>query len=126
MPRVLVLDGEKLIRWSLKQLLSEEGHEVDTAATADEALRLAETRNYALIITDLEICGEQAKTFYGRMLSKQEGSSVIVLTALAKDQAEKTLADFKTFLILEKPFASEDIKSSAKKALGAMTGGGGR
>ena len=69
MPRVLVLDDEKLIRWSLKQLLSEEGYEVDTAATADEALRLAETRNYALIITDLEICGEQAKAFYGRMLS---------------------------------------------------------
>jgi len=117
MPRILVLDDEKLIRWSLKQILSQEGYEVDTAATTDEALRLSHSKSYGLIFADLEICGDQATAFYAQLLAGQEKAKIIVLTALAKEQAEQTLADFKTFLILEKPFISENIKAVAQKAL---------
>jgi len=118
MPRILVLDDEKLIRWSLKQILSQEGYEVDTAATTDEALRLSHSKSYGLIFADLEICGDQAMALYGQLLAGQEKAKIIVLTALAKEQAEQTLGDFKTFLILEKPFVSENIKAVAQKALG--------
>jgi DNA-binding NtrC family response regulator len=117
MPRILVLDDEKLIRWSLKQILSQEGYEVDTAATTDEALRLSHSKSYGLIFADLEICGDQATALYGQLLAGQEKAKIIVLTALAKEQAEQTLGGFKTFLILEKPFVSENIKVVAQKAL---------
>lgn len=123
MPRVLILDDEKLIRWSLKQILTQEGYEVDSAANTEEALKLADAMLYSLIIADLEICGEQVKAFYSQMLSKQEGAHVIILTALPKDQAEQTLGDFRASLILEKPFASEDIKSAARVVLNAALGG---
>ena len=118
MPRILVLDDEKLIRWSLKQILSQEGYEVDTAATTDEALRFSHSKSYGLIFADLEICGDQAMALYGQLLAGQEKAKIIVLTALAKEQAEQTLGGFKTFLILEKPFVSENIKAVAQKALG--------
>jgi two-component system, sporulation sensor kinase A len=117
MPRILVLDDEKLIRWSLKQILSQEGYDVDTAETKDEALKLASSRSYGLIFTDLEVCGDQAKAFYTQLLAGQERAKIIVLTALTKEQAEQTLGDFRTFLILEKPFISENIKEVAEKAL---------
>jgi DNA-binding response OmpR family regulator len=117
MPRILVFDDEKLIRWSLKQILSQEGYEVDTAATTEEALKLSRSNPYGLIFADLEICGDQAKAFYEQLLAGQEMARIIVLTALAKEKAEKTLGDFRTFLILEKPFVSENIKAVAQKAL---------
>ena len=117
MSRILVLDDEKLIRWSLKQILSQAGYDVDTAATTEEALRLSHSKPYSLIFADLEICGDQAGAFYGQLLAGQEKAKIIVLTALTKQQAEQTLGDFKTFLILEKPFISENIKAVAQKAL---------
>ncbi len=117
MSRILVLDDEKLIRWSLKQILAQEGYEVDAAATTDEALELLQSRTYSLIFTDLEVCGDQAKTFYSRLIASHEKARIVVLTALTKEQAEKTLGGFKPFLILEKPFVSENIKAVAQKAL---------
>jgi DNA-binding NtrC family response regulator len=117
-PRILVLDDEKLIRWSLKQILVQEGYDVDTAASTEEALNLTNLKHYGLIFADLEICGDQSRSYYKQLLSRQEGAKLIVLTAMAKDQAERELAEL-PFQILEKPFESEDIKVAARRALGS-------
>jgi len=120
MPRVLVLDDEKLIRWSLDKILSQEGYLVDTAATLDDALKLADAKDYDLFISDLEICGDQAKPFFSAMLSKQPNVRLITLTALAKDLAERTLSEITIYAIIEKPFTSEKIKTIVKKAVGPI------
>ena len=118
MLRILILDDEKLIRWSLDKILSQEGYEVDTAATTEDALKLAEAKEYALILTDLEICGDQAKPFFANMISKQPKACVVTLTALTKDQAEKTLGEVSTYAIIEKPFTSEAIRAVVNAAVG--------
>ena len=117
MPRILVLDDEKLIRWSLKQILTQEGFEVDTAASTDEALDLCGLKRYGLIIADLEICGDQGRSYYKKLLSRQDGAKLVIVTALAKDQAERELAELAPYAILEKPFESEAIKATAVRAL---------
>jgi len=118
MRRVLVLDDEKLIRWSLDKILSQEGYAVDTAATTEDALKLADAKEYALILTDLEICGDQVKSFFADMISKQPKACVVTLTALPKDQAEQTLGGIKTYAIIEKPFTSEAIRAVVNAAVG--------
>jgi DNA-binding response OmpR family regulator len=120
MLRILILDDEKLIRWSLDKILSQDGYEVDTAATTNDALKLADKTKYDLIITDLEICGDQAKPFFANMISKQPKACVVTLTALTKDQAEKTLGEVATYAIIEKPFTSEAIRSVVNAAVGQM------
>jgi DNA-binding NtrC family response regulator len=122
MLRIMILDDEKLIRWSLDKILSKDGYAVDTAATTSDALKLADRAEYALIITDLEICGDQAKSFFANMISKQPKARVITLTAMTKDQAVKTLGEVATFAIIEKPFTSEAIRSVVEAAIGQMNG----
>jgi len=117
--RILVLDDEKLIRWSLKQILTLDGYEVDTAATTEEALGLTNLKKYGLVFADLEICGDQPYSYYKKLLARQDAAKLIVLTAMPKDQAERLLSEQRPFQILEKPFASEDIKAAARRALGA-------
>lgn len=118
MLRIMILDDEKLIRWSLDKILAQDGYAVDTAATTQEALELAGKAKYALIITDLEVCGDRAKSFFANMSVKQPGARVITLTALAREQAEKTLGDVATYAIVEKPFTSEAIRSVVSAAVG--------
>ncbi len=116
-PRILILDDEKLIRWSLSHILHQEGFEVDLAASTDEALRLARKRSYSLILADLEVCGDQAKTFFPSLVCDQPEPRVIIITALTSEQAERQLGDFKARRIIEKPFASEEILAAVKAAL---------
>lgn len=118
MLRILILDDEKLIRWSLDRLLAKDGYTVDTAATTAEALALAGKSEYALILTDLEICVDQAKTFFAAMIAKQPGARVVILTALAREEAEQTLGGVPTYAIIEKPFTSETIRAVVHEALG--------
>lgn len=118
MLRIMILDDEMLIRWSLDKILSQDGYAVDAAATTDDALKLADKAEYALIITDLEICGDQAKSFFTNMTSKQPKACVVTLTALTKDQAQKALGGVPTYAIIEKPFTSEAIRSVVKAAVG--------
>jgi two-component system response regulator (stage 0 sporulation protein F) len=121
MLRIMILDDEKLIRWSLDKILSQDGYAVDTAATTDDALKLADKAEYALIITDLEICGDQAKPFFANMISKQPKARVVTLTALTKDQAVKTLGEVAPYAIVEKPFTSEAIRTLVNAAVGPMS-----
>jgi DNA-binding NtrC family response regulator len=120
MLRIMILDDEKLIRWSLDKILSQDGYAVDTAATTNDALKLADKAEYALIITDLEVCGDQAKSFFANLISKQPKAHVVTLTALTKDQAVKTLGEVATYAIIEKPFTSEAIRSVVNAAVGQM------
>jgi len=117
MIRILILDDEKLIRWSLDKILAQDGYAVDSAATTGEALALADKTGYALILTDLEICGDEARQFFTDLISKQPKARVITLTAMAKDEAERKLGGISTFAILEKPFSSEAIRSAVHAAI---------
>jgi two-component system, NtrC family, response regulator AtoC len=104
-PRILILDDEKLIRWSLNQIFTQEGYEVDVAATMDEALQLASAKTYGLIFADLEIW------------SRQKTAKIIIITAVTKGEAEQSLGDVRPFAIIEKPFKSDEIKAVAKEAI---------
>ena len=116
-PRILILDDEKLIRWSLNQIFLREGYEVDAAATVEEAARLSQSGPYALILADLEICGDRAKACFSEFARVQAGAKIIILTAVPGDQAEQRLGGFKPDRILEKPFESEGILAAVKAAL---------
>ena len=119
-PRILILDDEKLIRWSLNQIFLREGYEVDAAATVEEAARLSQSGPYALILADLEICGDRAKACFSEFARVQAGAKIIILTAVPGDQAEQRLGGFKPDRILEKPFESEEILAAVKAALAGI------
>ena len=119
-PRILILDDEKLIRWSLNQIFLQEGYEVDAAATVEEAARLAQSARYALILADLEVCGDQAKACFSEFARVQAGAKIIILTAVPGDLAEQRLGGFKAERILEKPFDSEEIRAAVKAALAGV------
>ncbi len=123
--RILVLDDEKLIRWSLNQIFLQEGYEVDSAASMEEAMALAGKNSYGLILADLEVCGDTAVAFLSGIAAGQKDLKVIVITALSRDQAEMKLGEFRAQRIMEKPFASAQIREAVRTALGAPAAEGG-
>jgi len=57
MKRILVVDDEPHIRFLIETILTAEGYKVVTAATGDEALRIASKFPYDLVLTDLILPG---------------------------------------------------------------------
>lgn len=112
--RILVVDDDKLIRWSLKEILSQEGHEVDAVATATDALTQVENSNYNLIFCDIDIENENGIDMLKKLLIVQPEAKTIILSAHSKNQIEPQLGNLKILSIIEKPFQSEQIKSIVK------------
>jgi DNA-binding response OmpR family regulator len=54
---VLIIDDEKLVRWSLQQKLSREGYEAESAPTGEEGLQLIREDGFDLVLLDLRLPG---------------------------------------------------------------------
>ncbi len=117
--KILVVDDDKLIRWSLKEIFSQEGYTVDTVATAKDALKQAKNITYELIFSDLEINDENGIEMLKNAKVFQPDAKIIILSALTKQQIEPKLGNLSIFSIIEKPFRSEQIKTIVKEALGS-------
>jgi DNA-binding NtrC family response regulator len=116
--KILVIDDDKLIRWSLKEIFSQEGYTVDTVATAKDALKQAKNITYELIFADLEIGDESGIEMLRKARTSQPEAKIIIISALTKPQIEPKLGSLSIFSIIEKPFKSEQIRSVVKEALG--------
>jgi len=118
MNKILVADDDKLIRWSLKEIFSREGYEVDTVASSLEAIQQAENALYNLIFTDFEIDDENCLHTIRKVKSFLPDVKVIILSALSRQRIESQLEGLDIFAIIEKPFQSDQILSITKEAIG--------
>jgi YesN/AraC family two-component response regulator len=55
--RILVVDDEEIVRYSLKNILTTHGFEVDEVGSAEEALKLLYNKSFHLVLTDLVLEG---------------------------------------------------------------------
>jgi DNA-binding NtrC family response regulator len=115
--RILIVDDDKLIRWSLRELLSQEGHQVETLASAEAALGKVQSELFDLVIADLEINDQDGVEMLKKIRNVQPGAKMIVLSAHSRNKVESLLEDFPVGSIVEKPFRGEEIKAIAKRVL---------
>jgi len=54
-PRILIIEDEKLIRWSLRQQLQEEGYIVEEAETGQEGLTRLGQALFDLVMLDYKL-----------------------------------------------------------------------
>ena len=55
--KILVVDDEHLIRWSLEQNLKKQGYEVTQAASGEDALKLVSEDIPDLVLLDIQLPG---------------------------------------------------------------------
>jgi DNA-binding NtrC family response regulator len=116
-PKILVIDDEKLIRWSLKEILTQEGYDVHTIDSAGEAIKLARDIPYDLIIADLEIQDENGIEMLKKIKDFRPEVKTIILSAHPKLSLQPDFSNLEVSATIEKPFKSDQLLSIAKKAL---------
>ena len=55
MSKLLIIDDERGIRNTLREILADEGHEVDVAENGKQGLEMAQAKAYDLIFSDIKM-----------------------------------------------------------------------
>jgi DNA-binding NtrC family response regulator len=117
--RILVVDDEYLIRWTLQQNLEKEGYEVFLAETGEEALEKVKEGAPDLVLLDIKLPGMDGYQVLEKALKIDEGIIPIMITAF--DEVDKVVRAMRlgAFDYITKPFDFSKVYLSIQKALGA-------
>ena len=116
-PRVLVVDDEPLIRWSVSESLSDLGFHVDAAADAASALKIVTTSPapFQVIVLDLRLPDMNDLSLLGTLRQLVPGARMILMTAFGSTdliaQAYALGAD-----VLPKPFELDELQRLVTQA----------
>ncbi len=81
--RILVVDDEESLRDLLSSLLTDEGYQVTTAASAEEALELFEHATYPVVLADIRLEGMDGVELLRRIKDYNEDTQVLLITSHA-------------------------------------------
>jgi two-component system response regulator AtoC len=114
--RILVVDDEELIRWSLSERLRSEGHDVAEAGTAAAAIEQAET-GVDLVLLDYQLPDGDGLSVLKRVREMDPDALVIMLTAHQQVSLIVEAMKGGAFDYAAKPFDLEDIALRVSRAL---------
>ena len=113
--RVLVVDDEKLIRWSLCEALRKD-YTVYTEASAEEALNLLGRIHADVVITDLKMPGMNGLDFIDLLRRKHPDVKIFAISAYAGDTVTKHLHSRGVLEVLSKPFEMGQVREMLARA----------
>ncbi len=107
--RLLVVEDERRLAHSLRRGLEEERHAVDVAADGDEAIDLALTNDYDVILLDVLLPRKNGLAVCRELRAAHVLAPVLMLTA--RDSIEDRVAGLNTGAddYLTKPFAFDEL-----------------
>ncbi|MBT6497337.1 MAG: response regulator, partial [Planctomycetaceae bacterium] len=104
MSHVLIVDDEPSICWGFREFLSDEGHEVSVAASAEEALQLVGESKPAAIVLDVRLPGMDGLTAIEHFRRLVGDVPIIVITAFGNLETAVQAVKEGAFDYLPKPF----------------------
>ncbi len=115
--KILILDDEENVRWVLKKALEKKRFSVDSAATAEEALKKIESNRYLLVFSDIFLDGMSGLEFLEQAKCLDPDLKVVVMTA--QNTMNNTIEAMRkgAFDYISKPFSLEDIYDLAGRAV---------
>ena len=115
--RILVVDDEPDLRDILQCNLEAAGYEVDTAASAEEALTLM-SGNPDLLLLDVMMGGMSGFAF-AQLLREEQGVKVPIIFLTAKDTEDDLLQGFSVGAddYISKPFSLQEVLARVKAVL---------
>ena len=109
--RVLVVDDEALIRWSLSETLTEGGHLVTEAADGEAALRTLTdgAPAFDVVLLDYRLPDSNDLTLLSRIRQAAPTAVVIMMTAFSTPEMSNDALHLGAYRVVPKPFEVHDM-----------------
>ena len=121
--RILIVDDEETLCEVLKLNLENEGYDVDTALSADEALRM-DVKRYSLILLDI-MMGEISGIRFARMLKSDVATADIpIIFCTARDSEDDMVKGLNLGAddYITKPYTVRNVIARVKSVLRRTSG----
>jgi DNA-binding NtrC family response regulator len=106
---ILIVDDDKNMRLSLKTVLTDEDYTVRAVESAEEALRLLETDEFFMVITDARLGGMSGYELLGKVHVRWPDLPILMITAYATPKLAVEAIKAGAFDYLAKPYAPEEL-----------------
>jgi DNA-binding NtrC family response regulator len=117
MSHVLIVDDEESICWGLERMLTETGHDVSVAASAEEAFESVEQRRPDLVVLDVRLPGLDGLTAMRHFGDLAGSVPIVVITAFGNLDVAVAAMRNGAFDYLAKPFDLEQVAAVIDRAL---------
>ena len=109
--RVLVVDDEPLIRWSIAETLGAAGHQVSEAQDAASALQaLADVPKPDLVLLDFRLPDSNDLGLLAKIRRIAPATTVIMMTAFGTPDVTADALKLGAMKVLNKPFNMHDLE----------------
>jgi DNA-binding NtrC family response regulator len=115
--KILVVDDEHLIRWSLEQNLKKQGYEVIMAGSGEDALRMVREHQPDLVLLDIQLPGISGIEVLEKIKEHDEDITVIMLTAHGGLETAVNAMRLGAYDYVSKPFNLDELGIIIRKAL---------
>jgi DNA-binding NtrC family response regulator len=115
--RILVVDDEPAIGWSLRELLADQGHDVAVAASAEEALEACERFAADAILLDVRLPGRDGIAAIPDLRMRAPAAPVVVMTAFGDLDTAVRAVQAGAFDYLLKPFDLDRVSDVVARAV---------
>src|SRR3954463_8411443 len=117
--KILIVDDERLVRWSLRQKCEEWGYQVTEAASGEPGLRLAQSESPDLVLLDVRMPGLNGIQVLEQIKKSPEAPPVIMITADPQLDDVKTALKLGAYDFVGKPLDFEELRVTIQNALEA-------
>ncbi len=117
MARILIVDDEPVICWTLQEAFREEGHDCISAASAEEAIAAAKQRPIDLVMMDVRLPGRDGISAIAELKSLIGDIPVLIMTAFGDLDTAVRAVEEGSFDYLIKPFDLDFAIGSVNAAL---------
>jgi DNA-binding NtrC family response regulator len=108
--RILVVDDDPADAEALCTLLIEAGHEVDVAASTEDALAKFRAGTYAIVVADVQLPGESGLDLVRQLRNQAPATAVVVMTGHASVSTAVTALKLGAVDYLKKPVHVSQLK----------------
>ena len=118
--KVLIVDDERLVRWSLRQKCEEWGYRVVEADCGEKALRAAQEESPDLVLLDIRLPDLTGIEVLDQLKKDGFGRPVIMITADPQLDDVKAAIKLGAYDFVGKPIDFETLREAMESALEAM------
>lgn len=113
---ILVVDDEKLIRWSLGERLRQAGHRVLFAESSSETLKALDD-GVALVVLDLKLPDNEGLELFRAIRLRYPNCRVIMMTAECTPEIADEALRGGAYRVMQKPFRLDEMADLVETAL---------
>ncbi len=118
--RVLVVDDDPGVRYTLREILESEGLEVDEASDGQEALERFAGRPAPLVITDLRMPRLDGRGLLSELTARAPGTRVVLITAHGSERDAVEAMKAGAYDYFKKPFETDELLAVVRRAVEAV------